>query len=137
MDNVVCTTTNGSTWDYAAGYSQQQYNWLKADLDLVDNKADKVVFLCCHIPFRGGGNDPSGSNVNKDKYYAEVLELLTQFNEAHIMIGHTHYPENYVHSKYTCKNNKPIYEHGPRRSLRRLVGEQPECGRRSDGLQHL
>jgi len=110
MDNVVCTTTNQSTWSYVAGYSQQQMNWLKADLDLVENKADKIVFLCCHIPFRAGGNN-SGSNVNKDKYYAEVLQLLQQFNEAHIMIGHTHYPENYVHSNYKCKNGKPIYEH--------------------------
>lgn len=110
MDNVVCTSTNGSTWTYDAGYSQQQFNWLKADLDLVENKADKLVFLCCHIPFRSGSNS-GGSNVNKDKYYAEVLQLLAQFHEAHIMIGHTHYPENYVHTNYVCKNGKPIYEH--------------------------
>ena len=111
MDNVVCTTTSGSSWSYAAGFSQQQYNWLKADLDLVENKAGKVIFLCCHIPFRGGGSNDTGSNVNKDKYYAEVLQLLTQFNEAHIMIGHTHYPQNYIHNSYKCKSGLPVYEH--------------------------
>ena len=69
MDNIVCTTTNGSTWTYDAGFSKSQYNWLKADLDAVRNKADMMVILCCHIPFRGGSNS-GGSNVNKDKYYA-------------------------------------------------------------------
>ena len=110
MDNVVCTTTNQSTWTYEAGFSQQQYNWLKADLDLVENKADKIVFLCCHIPFRNGG-EATGSNVNKDKYYDETLKLLTQFKEAHIMIGHTHYPQNYIHSGYKCQSGLPVYEH--------------------------
>lgn len=110
MDNVVCTTSNQKTWSYEAGFSSQQMNWLKADLKLVENKADKIVFLCCHIPFRAGSNS-GGSNVNKDKGYVEVLELLKEFNEAHIMIGHTHYPENYIHSNYVCKGGKPIYEH--------------------------
>ena len=110
MDNIVCTTTNGSTWTYNAGFSKSQYTWLKADLDAVENKADKMLILCCHIPFRGG-SDSGGSNVNKDKYYAETLALMKEFNEAHIMIGHTHYPQNYRHTGYTTKNGLPIYEH--------------------------
>ena len=110
MDDVVCTTTSGSTWSYNAGFSEAQYNWLKADLDLVENKADKLVFLCCHIPFRAGSSS-GGSNVNKDKFYDEVLDLLTQFKEAHIMIGHTHYPQNYIHTQKVCQGGKPIYEH--------------------------
>ena len=110
MDNVVCKTTNNKTWDYDAGFSKVQYNWLKADLDAVENKEDKMVILCCHIPFRAGSAS-GGSNVNTDKYYAETLELLTQFNEAHIMIGHTHYPQNYIHKKYVTKNGIPVYEH--------------------------
>lgn len=110
MDNVVCTTTNGSTWTYDAGFSASQYNWLKEDIELVENKADKVVFLCCHIPFRAGSSS-GGSNVNKDKYYDEVLNLLCQFKEAHVMIGHTHYPQNYIHTKKTCQGGLPVYEH--------------------------
>lgn len=110
MDNVVCTTTNTKTWDYNAGFSKAQYNWLKADLDAVEDKENKMVILCCHIPFRSGANS-GGASVNKDKYYAETLELLTQFNEAHIMIGHTHYIQNYIHKSYKSKNGLPIYEH--------------------------
>ena len=110
MDNVVCTRSTGSTWNYEAGLLDQQYNWLKADLDLVENKADKIIFFCAHIPFRNGGKN-TGSNVNEDKHYADVLNLLTQFKEAHIMIGHTHYPQNYIHTKYVCQGGKPVYEH--------------------------
>ena len=109
MDNVVCTTTSGSTWSYNAGFSDSQYKWLQADLDLVENKSEKMIFLCCHIPFRAGSNS-GGANVNTDKHYADVLQLLAQFKEAHIMIGHTHYPQNYIHS-YQCVGGNPIYEH--------------------------
>lgn len=27
------------------------------------------------------------------------------------MIGHTHYPQNYIHTKYVCQGGKPVYEH--------------------------
>ena len=110
MDNIVCTTTNGKTWTYDAGFSKSQYNWLKADLDAVENKADKMLILCCHIPFRGGANS-DGASMNKDKYYAETLTLMREWNEAHIMIGHTHYPQNYRHLPYRTKNDIPVYEH--------------------------
>ena len=57
------------------------------------------------------GASSGGSSVNKSAYYAEVLTLLKQFKEAHIMIGHTHYQQNYVHTGYICKGGQPIYEH--------------------------
>ena len=110
MDDVVCKTTSGKTWDYDAGFSKEQYEWLKADLSLVVNKTDKLVFLCCHIPFRNSSTS-GGANVNQDKHYKEVLNLLAEFKEAHIMIGHTHYPQNYIHSTRVCQGGKPIYEH--------------------------
>ncbi len=110
MDNVVCTSSNGKTWTYEAGLSQQQLNWLKADLDCVDKKDDTVVILCAHIPFRGGSNS-GGATVNKDKFHADVLKLLTEFKEAHIMIGHTHYSQNYIHGSYVTKGGTPVYEH--------------------------
>ena len=114
MDNILCTTVSGSgsskTWNYNAGYTSTQISWLEKDLDAVEDKANKMVVLCSHIPFRGGSSS-GGSNVNKDRGYAEVLKLLTQFNEAHIFIGHTHYPENYQHSSYKTKSGQPIFEH--------------------------
>lgn len=110
MDNVVCTSTNNRTWSYEAGFSQAQFNWLKADLAAVENKEDKMLILCCHIPFRGGANS-GGASMNKNKYYSETLALMREWNEAHIMIGHTHYIQNYRHLPYRTKNGLCVYEH--------------------------
>ena len=116
MDNVwvygssSTSNSNKVTCSYYSGFSDQQYAWLQQDIANVENPASKVVLLCCHIPFRGGGSK-TGSNMNKDKHYADVLTLMKQFNEAHIMIGHTHYNQNYIHTAYTTKNGQPVYEH--------------------------
>ncbi len=114
MDNIQCTSVEGfgasKTWNYDGGYTGQQITWLERDLEAVEDKANKMVILSGHIPFRAGGNG-GGANVDKDKGYADVLELLTQFKEAHIFIGHTHYPENYLHTSYKTQNGQPIFEH--------------------------
>lgn len=110
MDNIICTTSSGSTWSYEAGFTKSQFAWLQKDLDAVDNKEDKMLILCCHIPFRGGAGS-GGASMNKDKYYAETLALMREWNEAHIMIGHTHYPQNYRHPSYKTKNGLAVYEH--------------------------
>ncbi len=111
MDNIVGISSSGSTWTYCAGFSDEQLEWLTQDLALVPDKEDKMVFLCCHIPFRKGGQSGKGASVNKDKHHKDFLNLLTQFKEAHIMIGHTHYAQNYIHTDFKCKGGQPIYEH--------------------------
>ena len=116
MDDIICSkvksnsSPNRYTWDYSAGLSAAQYRWLQDDLNHVDKKSEKVVILCMHIPMRGGASS-GGSSVNKDAFYKEILDLLKQFKEAHIMIGHTHYPQNYIHSGFVCRGGQPIYEH--------------------------
>ena len=111
MDDIVGTSSNGSTWTYSAGFSDAQYEWLLQDLSFVKDKDRKMVFLCCHIPFRGGAKSGKGSSVNKDKHYEHVLGNLVGFHEAHLMIGHTHYAQNYIHTGYKCKGGQPVYEH--------------------------
>ena len=114
MDNIICTSVEGfgssATWNYNAGYSDQQLNWLRKDLDAVQDKDKKMIILSGHIPFRAGGTS-GGSNINKDKGYADVLQMMTEFKEAHIFIGHTHYPENYFHTSYITKSGLPVFEH--------------------------
>lgn len=100
MDDVIVTTSTGSTWNYNGGFTASQMNWLKQDLALVADKSDKMVIFCTHIPFRG----------NKDNNYPAVLNLLTQFKEAHLMIGHTHYNQNYIHPEKAAGGQK-VYEH--------------------------
>jgi hypothetical protein len=36
---------------------------------------------------------------------------MTQFNEAHILSGHSHHLVNHIHSNKTCKGGSKIYEH--------------------------
>lgn len=110
MDNVLPEKTDGKHWTYNAGLSDAQYEWLKADLALVKDKKDKMILFCTHIPFRGSV-EAGGASVNADRHYADVLQLLTDFHEAHIMVGHTHYPQNWIHEDYVTAGGTPVYEH--------------------------
>lgn len=110
MNNVVVKENTGSSWKYDGGYTDQQWKWLMADLELVKDKENKMIILAGHIPFRYGV-EKDGACVSFDKKYYETLKVLTDFKEAHIMIGHTHYTHNYIHSAYKCKGGLPVYEH--------------------------
>lgn len=115
MNNVYVTDiessshTNGKTWAYEGGFTDRQIEWLRADLALVKDKEDKLIVFCTHIPFRGAGS--SGGSMSLDKGYDEVLDMLTEFKEAHIMVGHTHYPQNYIHEDRMSKGGGCVYEH--------------------------
>ena len=116
MDDVRVTnkssnnSPNGATWNYDAGLEDNQWKWLQRDLETVKDKQDKMIIICMHIPVRAGESS-GGASFNKDKHYADLLQALRAFNEAHIMIGHTHYYQNYIHKSYQTKNGKAIYEH--------------------------
>ena len=103
MDNVLHgeQPDQGEDQEFAAGFYDWQFEWLKQDLSYVPK--DKMVILCCHGPFRSG----SAYNHSDERYRQEVLELLAGYAEAHLMIGHTHYNENYIHTV----NGKKVYEH--------------------------
>lgn len=103
MDNILHgeKPDNGEDMEFAIGFYDWQFEWLCEDLSFVP--ATKAVVLCCHAPFRGGT-----SHCHSDKRYRrKTLELLSRFVEAHLMIGHTHYTQNYLHSV----GGKTIYEH--------------------------
>lgn len=95
MDNVIYTGKQ----QYTGGFTDNQWKWLQEDLSHVSK--EKMVILNTHIPFRAGGSSDHRS------YHAEVLQLLSTYAEAHIMIGHTHYQINYLHKV----NGKTVYEH--------------------------
>ena len=108
MDDIMVTEqkssskSNGKTWSYNGGFTQAQIDWLKQDIALVDNKAEKMIFVCCHIPFKN-------SSAN---HYPDVLKLMDEFKEAHLMIGHTHYTQNYIYTNsHKGKGGLPLYEH--------------------------
>ena len=110
MDDIPVASKNSSsksnkyTWTYGKGFTDAQYEWLKKDLALVKDKNQKMVFICCHIPFRNAANSAFGHSQ-------DVLKQLAEFKEAHIMIGHTHYTQNYVYTNYKAKGGLYLYEH--------------------------
>ncbi len=87
---------------YKTAFSQEQYEWLKADLALVPK--NKAVVLCVHIPLYNNGTLGDGT------YRQEVLSLLDEFAEAHVLSGHLHYQRNYDHTLTSSSPHK-IYEH--------------------------
>ena len=90
---------NTTTRDYSTGFLKSQYEWLKQDLALVPK--DKMVVLCVHIPLFKSVTKSGESG----HYVKEVHKLLNEYKEAHVISGHTHYQQNYIHSTYN------IYEH--------------------------
>ena len=91
----------GGTHEYATGLYDWGYKWFLQDLSFVPKS--KAVVLCCHIPFRDGGGD----NHNNGRYRKEILNKLSEYREAHILIGHTHHMYNWIHTV----NGKRIQEH--------------------------
>ncbi len=98
MRDIVYNSTT-SMANYTGGFLDEQYEWLKQDLAVVPK--DMTVVLCVHIPLH---NYRYISAVN---HIGEVHVLLNQFQEAHILSGHTHYNRN-AEPNSTYKN---VYEH--------------------------
>lgn len=94
-------TDNVSASNFVNGFTAEQFEWLKQDLSLVSK--DKMVVLCVHIPIFNGGKLGDGN------YLQEVLSLMDEYAEAHVLSGHTHYMRPYDH--VWNKTGHKIYEH--------------------------
>ena len=91
-------TTNLSSGSYKTGFLASQLEWLKQDLALVPKS--KMVVLCVHIQLFNGTSN----------YTQDVLSLLDQYAEAHVISGHTHIQHNYDHTTVSTSTHK-VYEH--------------------------
>lgn len=90
IDNVNFTDNS----NYTIGISAEQIEWIAKDLSFVPKS--KMIILYYHMPMRGT------SFTNK----AALLDLVKDYQNVHLMCGHTHYTENYIHT-----SPKSIYEH--------------------------
>ena len=90
MNNVQYTSTSS----YEAGFSDDEFNWLRSDLAAVPK--DKCVVLCCHVQFYSGG---AGTHL-KARYHDETLAELSKFANAYIFTGHRHNHKSYYHKNY-------------------------------------
>ena len=90
--------TSNTTSANSVGFLPEQVAWLKQDLALVPK--DKLVLLCVHIQL-----------LNRTPNYTQnVLQMLNEYNEVHVLSGHTHIQHNYIH-KYEGSPYTNIYEH--------------------------
>ena len=94
-DIVYNKATSGS--GYSTGFLASQYEWLKQDLALVPK--NKMVVLCVHIQLFNGTSN----------HTQEVLSLLDQYKEAHILSGHIHRQQLYEPS--VRGSSHKVYEH--------------------------
>ena len=95
-DIVYASATSGS--NYSTGFLDSQLEWLKQDLALVPK--DKMVVLCVHIQLFNGTTN----------HTQEVLSLLDQYQEAHVISGHTHRQQLYEHTTKSGSTHK-VFEH--------------------------
>ena len=78
------TAPNGTIEMY---FTDEQYEWLQQDLAVVDKS--KSVIFCVHIPISNSNNT----------HVQDVLNLLDEFSEVHILSGHLHFRRCYDHVK--------------------------------------
>ena len=90
--------TSNTTAANSVGFLPAQVEWLRQDLALVPK--DKLVLLCVHIQL-----------LNRTPNYTQnVLKMLNEYKEVHVLSGHTHIQHNYIH-KYAGSPYTNIYEH--------------------------
>lgn len=77
---------------YQVCFTEEQYKWLVQDLKNVSR--DKMMILCLH----------AGIYNRQFPYLNEVRQLLAEFKEAHIFIGHTHFMNH-------NRNKQGTFEH--------------------------
>ncbi len=97
MKDIVYNSATDNS-NHTLGFTPEQVEWLRQDLALVPK--DKKVILCVHIPM-----------FNKTTNYTQdVLALLNEYTDAHILSGHTHYQQMYNHA-YNKTSWTRVYEH--------------------------
>ena len=88
---------------YVQGILDHQLEWLKKDLDAVEDKENKLIIMCVHIPLRGTGNS--------SKNYKAVVNEMLKFKEAHVLSGHHHGVYNHIPSSDVTVGGKNFYDH--------------------------
>ena len=88
---------------YVQGILDHQLEWLKKDLAAVQNKENKLIIMCVHIPLRGTSNN--------SKNYSAVVKEMLEFKEAHVLSGHHHGVYNHIPSKDVTVGGKTFYDH--------------------------
>lgn len=96
MDDIQYTGTqrDGKKISYTCGLTDAQLEWLRQDISLVKDRANKAVVFCIHAGLYG-----------RFSYKDEVKALLGEFREAHVLSGHEHNINNIRHAASIWEHN--------------------------------
>jgi hypothetical protein len=110
LDDIVYINTFSSTASYADGVAgnrdygryitNEQLEWMRRDLELVKDKS-MPVFILCHIPNWSLSSSTYATQANLENSSADaVARLVADFDNVHILSGHTHHSYNAHPAKY-------------------------------------
>ena len=88
---------DGTNNDYQAGFTDEEFSWLQADLEKVPKS--KFVVLCVHVPF-GEGSNNTKTRTRHVYFHDETLALLSEFAGCRIFSGHSHVNARYHDPDY-------------------------------------
>lgn len=89
--------------NYDGALTEEQYDWLRRDLELVADKSNPLI-ICTHIPvwrltfdskfttYPAQGKDGEGS--------LKLAEMVKDFDKVRILTGHTHYNSHAIAPEY-------------------------------------
>ena len=114
MDDIIATGTGvaGQTAGCREGFTTAQVAWLMDDISKVNDSKNKIGILCVHAPLANsaGGDANTQSNI--------MSALKNNFNNVHVLSGHTHCLKNNLYRGWAAKSGRSIYEH----TLQSLAG---------------
>ena len=111
MDDIVRRSGNTDRGDgyysvkYGEGFTQEQVNWLRADIARVNGSKTKIAVFCSHAPLSAASGGDSGTQN------AVMGVLRNNFYNVHVFSGHNHVINNNLYSGWNAKSGRQIYEH--------------------------
>ncbi len=111
MDDIVRRSGNTDRGDgyysinYGEGFTQEQVDWLQADIAKVNGSKTKVAVFCTHAPLNKASGGDSGTQN------AVMSALKNNFYNVHVFSGHTHAINNNLYAGWSAKSGRQMYEH--------------------------
>lgn len=96
------TNLNGRKWKYKHDLYDYQREWLRQDLELVPDKAEKTLFVCMHGLIR---------YMERDSTADALLSMFSGWKNVHLLTAHSHVAEDRILDAYTSVSGNPFFEH--------------------------
>ncbi|GHE36756.1 serine/threonine protein phosphatase [Sphingobacterium griseoflavum] len=108
LDNIEYINVGGSTGNignrnYNAKVAEQQFAWLKKDLETVD--ASTPIILATHIQLHHAPSITGSLPAFRMSNGQQLVDLFTRFEQVHVLTGHTHVNYRVVRNDHFMEHN--------------------------------